>query len=277
MGIMTDNLIKLKKSIRRNWRLIFESIPLVIAIIAAFYMTTIEDISTKASQDLLSSMIKILGLLATSILFERLLSLREIIQLCKGTNDYLIEKEMKPNLDSIISDRKSLPPLEDRLRSATDIAITGGSLFRLADSYSNFFEQKAKEGCLIKFLMLKPGCEASKLVAEHVVYGTSPSEYDAQLLSALKKLYRLKQKNRNLVEIKTYECVPPFSLLICDPKKESGSIMVELYTHAVSIRDRPEFFLHALHEPRWYNFFLEQFNQMWEKAIPWESSSEVER
>jgi len=268
---MSDNFNKLKHVFIRNWKSIFESIPLSIAIIVSFYTIMVEDITTKTQEELFSYIIMILGLLAFATLIERFLSLKEITQLCKETNDYLIEREMKPNLDSIIFDQKSLPPLEDRLRSATDIAITGGSLFRLADSYSNFFEQKAKEGCLIKFLMLKPGCDASKLVAEYVVYETSTSDYEVQLRTALKKLYRLKQHYPDQVEIKTYECVPPFSLLICDPKKETGSIMVELYTHAIPNRDRPEFIIHA-REHRLHKLFLEQFNKMWGEAIPWEPS-----
>ena len=274
---MANNLNKFKHLILKNWQLLIENAPLIIAIIVVFYISIIENIATKTPQDLLTTMIWILGLLATSILLERLLSLRKITLLCKETNDYLIERVMKPSIDSIMSDRKSLLPLENRLQSPTDIAITGGSLFQLAHGYFSFFEQKVKDGCHLRFLMLKPGCEASRLVEKYVVYEThDPDEYNDQLLTALKRLYRLKQQNRNLVEIKTYECVPPFSLLICDPKKDSGSIMVELYTHAVSIRDRPEFVLHALREPRWYSFFLEQFNQMWEEATPWEPIQEVE-
>jgi len=101
---MSDNFNKLKHVFIRNWKSIFESIPLSIAIIVSFYTIMVEDITTKTQQELFSYIIMILGLLAFATLIERFLSLKEITQLCKETNDYLIEREMKPNLDSIIFD-----------------------------------------------------------------------------------------------------------------------------------------------------------------------------
>ena len=255
-----------------NWLQITESIPITLSIFFTFYTIRMNQITKMSVDELLPSILLILGLLATSILLERFGTLRGISQLNKETHDYLISKDMNPSLDSIMSDRKSLQPLEDRLQNAKDIAITGGSLFRLANEYLGYFERKAQDGCSLKFLLLKPKSPASRLVAEYVVYEIKDQDtYDAQLRAALDNLDRLKQKYGNLVEIRTYECVPPFSLLICDPEKEYGSIMVELYTYKVPTRDRPQFILQARREPVWYKFFREQFSKMWENATLWPS------
>jgi hypothetical protein len=175
----------------------------------------------------------------------------------------------------IFSDRKALPPLETRLQSAKEISIIGGSLFRLASEYLGYFEEKAQNGCAFKFLLLEPESEAARLVAEYVVYELGDNNtYNNQIKTSLFNLQRLKQRYSDLIEIRTYKFVPPLSLLIVDPKKEHGSIQVELYTHAVPTRDRAEFTLQASHEPYWYNFFLRQFEQMWNRANPYKPQSE---
>jgi hypothetical protein len=268
---MKESFGKIMTFVKRNWQFLTENIPITIAIIVTFYVIRMNQITKMSAEELLSSVLLILGLLAASILLERFGTLRSMAQMTKETHEYLNNNAMKPSVDLVVSDRKSLAPLETRLQPAKEIAITGGSLFRLANEYLGYFEHKAEEGCSLKFMLLHPESEASKLVAEYVVYEVKDYNiYDTQLITSLNNLYGLKQRYGALVEIRTYKSVPPFSLLICDPNKDYGSIMVELYTYKVPTRERPQFTLQRSRDPRWYSVFLQQFNQMWEKATPWE-------
>ncbi len=267
------NIIKrLIHLLHKNWIFITENIPITLSIFFIFYTLRQDQIAKMSADDLLSSILLILGLLAGSILLERFGTLRVISRLSQETHDNLINKGMNPSLDRIFCDNKSLPSPDNRLQmeKAKDITITGGSLARLANEYLGYFEKKAQSGCTLKFLLLKPKSPASRLVADFVVYEVNDSNtYDAKLLEALDNLYRLKLKYDELIEIRTYECVPPFSLVICDPEQDCGSIMVQLYPYNVPTRDRPQFFLQKMREPVWYKFFLGQFDKMWNDAGVW--------
>lgn len=254
---------------------IIENIPILIAIGSSAYIINKSRMTTVRPEDQLPWILIILGLLTVSILIERVGTLRKITNFTKTTYEHLVERENNLSIDKIMADRKALPPLEMRLKSAKEIEIAGGSLSRLASEYLGFFEQKAKEGCKLKFLLLQPESEASKLIAEYVVYEVNDNEiYKNQLLTALSSFSRLKKQFPALIEIRTYKCVPSFGLLICDRTLECGSIMIEIYAYKVPTRDRPQFTLKASRDPIWYSFFRNQFDLMWNQGISWQDNDQ---
>jgi len=260
-----------RKQFEKFLSITVEYLPNILTIGFSVYIVLLSQTVKMSSDELLVWVLSLLGLLATSGLVERMGKLHRIEQFTESTHNYLIKREAKPSLDFIFQNRKSLPPLETRLQSAKEIVIAGGSLSRIVNEYLGYFEHKLQEGCNLKFLLIQPGSEAAKLVAEYVVYEvTDPLIYEGQIQNSLDTLYRLKQRYSNLVDIRTYQSVPPFGLLIIDPTKAHGSIQVELYTYAIPTRDRPEFIVQSSREPYWYKFFLEQFNQMWNQAKPWQ-------
>ena len=254
---------------------ILEYLPIAMTIGFSAYILLLSQTTTLSADDLLLWILSLLGLLATATLVERLGDIHRIEKFTEATYEHLLKHERKPPIDLIFSDRKSLSPLETRLQSAKEIIITGGSLFRLASEYLGYFERKARDGCLLKFLLVDPDSEAARLLAKYVVYEmNAPDIYRDQLRTSLSNLHRLKQRYPDQIELKVCDFVPPFSLLILDPKKEHGSIQVELYTLAVPTRDRPEFTVQAALERYWYNFFLNQFTQMWEQSKTLKSQME---
>jgi hypothetical protein len=267
---MRDFIRKSKLWIAKNILIIIENIPMLLAILASSYVINKNRITPLKPEDQLPWILLVLGLLTVSILIERIGTLRQITNFTRTTYEYLIKKENDPSIDKIIADRRALPPLEERLKSAKEIEIAGGSLSRLASEYLGYFEQKAKDGCKLKLLLLHPESEASKLIAEYVVYEANDYEtYRRALLSTLNSFSRLKKQFPDLIEIRPYKCVPPFSLLVCDRTLESGSIMIEIYTHKTPTRNRPQLTLKAIRDPTWYFFFLNQFDLMWNNGETW--------
>ena len=157
-----------------------------------------------------------------------------------------------------------LPSLEERLKSAKDIKITGGSLTRLSSEYLGFFEEKAKDGCHFHFLLLDPNCLAAKLIADNVVYEVDNYEaYKSNIKNALGNLTTLKNSFPEKIHIKITDIMPSYSLLICDGDKPTGNMMVELYPFRVPTRQRPHIMLLKNREPDWFGFFNNQFNMIW--------------
>jgi hypothetical protein len=173
------------------------------------------------------------------------------------------------SLDSLIQNRKSLPPLEERLGGAKMIMISGGSLFRLATEYLGFFEDMAKGGCAFQFVLVDPDSDAAVFVAKQIVYEVENAKaYTANIRMAVANLCSLKRKFPEQVEIRIVNYVPPFSLVVCDPQKKHGSILLELYTLAVPTRERPHFRIRKQAEPHCFKFFWDQFEQLWKLATP---------
>ena len=210
---------------------LIENLSTVITIAFSAYIVTGSQTTTMTTENLLLWAISLLGLIATSSFIEKLGKLRRIEHHVELIHDYLLNKEGKPSIDSIFLDRKALSPLEQRLQYDKEVTITGGSLARISNEYLGFLEQKAQEGCKLKFLLIAPQSSSSKLIAQYVVYEVNDAvAYDEQIKNSLANLERLRQHYSNLVEIRACQSASPFGLLMIDVTKAHGSIQVELYT-----------------------------------------------
>lgn len=251
----------------RFWKIVFriiENVPALLTITIGAFVVVKNQQEPYETSKLLEWTITILCLIATSMLMERFFSLKDIEKNVKETNDFLKLKEGKASLDEILITRKDLEPLEERLKYTKDVKISGASLFRLINEYINLFEDKAKEGCNFKFIVLDPNCEATKLIAENIVYEISDIKtYINNINSTLNSLEKLKSKFPEKIEIKTVNFLPAYSLVITDSQKETGIVRLELYTQQVPTRNRPQLVLRKNREPNWFKFFTSQFDVMW--------------
>lgn len=247
--------------------LVIENIPTLLTILIGSYVVLKNKQEPYESFELLGWIITILCLIATSMLIERFFSLKKIEKNVKETNEFLKLKEGKASLDEIFTTRKELEPLESRLKYTKDVKITGASLFRLTTEYMNLFEDKANDGCNFKFILLNPNCISTELVAKNIVYEINDVKtYTSNINNTINSLQQLKNKYPDKIEIKTVEFLPAYSLLITDSEKESGIVRLELYTQQVPTRNRPQLVLMKNREPKWYNFFVNQFDKLWESS-----------
>jgi hypothetical protein len=168
----------------------------------------------------------------------------------------------------VISTRKKLPPLEDRLAQSREVLIFGGSLLRLTNEYISCFESKAQLGCKLKFLLLDPNCEAVKFVAESIVYEVNEvNDYRNHIQTSQTNLKKLQNKYPGFVEVRLHNIVPTFSLLASRAEKdEHSNTMVEFYTYLTPTRERPHLLIEKLRDPVWHHYFTSQFEAIWNKS-----------
>lgn len=250
------------------------NVPTVLTVFFAVFVVLKNQQTPYDTSALLGWVIGLIALLASALFLEKITNLRAIEKNVRETNNFLKLQEGTPSLDSILKNRQQLKPLEERLKHTKEVMITGGSLFRLTSEYLGFFEEKAKEGCSFKFLLLNPNCTAAKLLALNIVYEVDSFDaYKKNINNSLIALHGLKEKYPDLIQIKTTDFIPSFSLFICDPEKIEGSIMVELYTCDVSTRNRPHMILLKNRESGWFRFFNNQFKVIWDN----ESNKEITR
>ena len=84
-------------------------------------------------ETLLLWIISLLGLIATAIASEKYFKLNRIEKNIK----YVLKgiDNANVNLDEFFFTRKELEPLEERMKNANSIFLSGGSLVRLSDEY----------------------------------------------------------------------------------------------------------------------------------------------
>lgn len=252
------------EKLKRVLFVLIQNTPTILTIVIGAYVVLKNQQEPYSSSALLGWIITILCLIATSMLIERFMSLNKIEKNVSETNTFLKLREGKASLDDIFITRKELKPLEERLKYTKDIKITGASLFRLTTEYMNLFEDKANEGCTFKFIILNPNCEATKLVADNIVYEINDIKtYINNINNTISSLKLLKEKYPDKIEIKKVNFLPAYSLVITDSEKDNGIIRLELYTQQVPTRNRPQLVVLKSREPKWYKFFSNQFDMMW--------------
>ena len=53
-------------------------------------------------------------------------------------------------------------------------------------------------------------------------------------------------------------------------KSEQGIVRVEMYPHKFGFKTPPAFMLTLENDKEWYDYFVEQYEQMWNTSKPWD-------
>ena len=77
-------------------------------------------------------------------------------------------------------------------------------------------------------------------------------------------LNSLTEEKDNL-ELRLLLYIPSFGIIAIDPTEADGVIYVEIYRHK-SLEENAEFKLERECDQRWYEYFLRQYNVLWESA-----------
>lgn len=162
-----------------------------------------------------------------------------------------------------LRDRSELVRIEELAHDAGEIAAAGVTLISLTNDYYDFFEEKLREGCKLRFLLLNPNSLAWKVWHQKQQQRiTSPSDSE----NSLKKLDGLMRAGVGGCEVRLSEAYLHFSLVTSDYTKDSGRMNVELLPFNVSLHYRPHFYLTRREDKRWFDFFLNQFESLWSKS-----------
>jgi hypothetical protein len=210
----------------------------------------------------------LLALIGTSLVTEKLIESRFLQGRLRDIDtrlEQVLEARTTETLtfDRLVTSRRDLTPLEERLLGATRIAISGGSLFRLLNEYKNLFEQLARSGCQMRFVITDPNGPAAESLRIAISYESNNVDtYRAHVRYELTTLCELSHKFPQNCHVRLCSLVLPFSLLRVD-NDVGKSVQVELYPFSVPARDRPIFMLREQTDPRLFSFFSIQFETLW--------------
>jgi hypothetical protein len=191
--------------------------------------------------------------LIVSSFLERRITLQQLDERVKELTQAGIRLESR---------RESKVGFEERLEHAQYVDILGFSLVAVANSYGGFLHTRAVAGCKFRVLLSDPTTSAVSSVAgdqREIIRKQDIERSVAKLEPSLET---------GNVKLGYIPIAPPFSLLIVDPAQPCGEVQVELFVYRRPSGERPHFILNQARDKRWYDFFVEQFEQLWNDARP---------
>jgi hypothetical protein len=177
-------------------------------------------------------------------------------------------------LDHYLDDRTNLGPLAERLKGAKKLYI-------YAPSAANILNSDRLEAIRNEILSKKDGelrviiQNPNKTEALNILIHQLDHSVDFQLQSLTEEIARTlnqfklinRWNNPGDSQFKLLDYGPGFSLVLIDPDRNSGQIIVELHGfHNESTRSRMHIVIDKQASERWFTYWYSQFEYMWADA-----------
>lgn len=179
-------------------------------------------------------------------------------------------------LDDYLNDRSNLAPFKERLKNAHKLWIYGGSAVNILSAENTNLIRNTilshTDGEL-RVIIQNPDEKAALDILVHqldqsVDYNIQDLAQDIQTTrDRLEKMRGWKTAGR--VDYRLLAYSPGFSLVVVDPHKSSGSVIVEFYGyHHEHTASRMNIEITKAQSERWYLYWVSQFDYMWKDAQP---------
>lgn len=263
--------VKVLKFFREHFAVLLDLITAVIAL----FVVLIADIQ---APQLNKWVLTVLALMAISGVAQRLGVINKIRQKTEDLYDVIRKLPQRPGF--FLKTYQSLPSLEERLKGKSTIWLSGRTLSKVIELYSDLFKKKIlNEGCSIKILLVDTNGDVPKAerLQHHNEVSLETCETRAQAMSStfenLKREIRLKSDK---LELRVLDYSPRFGLMITNPHNNDGIVQVQLLTHWCSSGSRPIFRISKGDDQFWFDEFVKQFEKLWDKASPlWTEKAET--
>lgn len=219
---------------------------------------------------LLNLSTELLGVVLVFFLINRLFLLEDW-NVSEHIEKLIAVLKSEPDAESILRDRRASTNLVKSASQAKEIWVCGYSLIALTNTCEGFFVERLADGCSLRFLLLNPECDATRMLDGLIT--PRSGELPGDIRSVLARLGRIQTSadsaTRGQLEIHLLKTAPTFSLIIVDPGRPSGWVHVEPYPsyHGVPLDvGRPHFIL-TQSRGRWYRFFCDQFQRLWNDPV----------
>lgn len=235
------------------------SLSLVIAVLSVLGVVRVEIIQ--------AATLATLSVFAVSVLVNRVQAAK-LESSTKALADVVQETlQGRVSVDQFLTTR--LIGLDEALSNATDIRLSGVTLTRFLLDHRADLRVRLDQGATVRAIIVDPQGSGVEQAGLRCVEA-STNYFEPRLDLAIGMLRELADKtSRGILQLRGVPYLPAFSLTIVDPEKPGGRIYVEQYHHRTSA---PHPTLCLLYERdnngRFYRFFLDQFEILWQSARP---------
>lgn len=249
---------------------ILDYAPIIVTLITVTFATLSATRKAISGEEILQWILIALALLSTTQLIDRFRILRNI--------DFKLETLLTENntprgISSFLV--PGMPSMEERLRQAKTIAISGITLSRTSDSMWQIFQTCFGKGGKVRLLIVDPNHSAVELVARRFHKHQDPTMVRREIEHALDNFRTLTLQSNAAkgFQVNFAQMVPAYGIWMIDANTPKAEIWVEFYTY----RAAPEPALHLLphRDGEWFQYFSDQFELLWKDSVPWKPSTAV--
>jgi hypothetical protein len=161
------------------------------------------------------------------------------------------------------------PNLDDDLRAADDIRLVGVTLSRTVRDLVGTLDRRLRAGAVLRVVIIDPDSTAPIEALARTLGVTSAEYYRPRIASTMEILAALAAMpgTTGRIEVRLLPFVPAFGMYLVDPTTPDGRVYMEIYQHR-SLEPNPCFGVRGERDGRWYRFFVNQFDTLWESARP---------
>jgi hypothetical protein len=194
-----------------------------------------------------------------------------------------------PDRPSAISFFRKTPDLAPFLQKANQIDLCGVTLTNTLNRQFAILRERLDAGSSIRLLIIDPDSHAIEMSAQRSASPKDTEYYRRRSESALsditylikynndrKELKGRNQKSGN-ISVRLLPYAPSYGICSFDNKKNDGCIFVEIYPHKFGFKVPPTFELNLENDGEWYTYFVDQFQQMWDAASPWDPAEYLKK
>jgi hypothetical protein len=230
-----------------------------------------------ATDDLIAAVLGVLGSLALSEFIERYRRLNSIEKVSKKA--LLLLESRLADRPSALSFFVKLPSIENQIKVANQIDLCGVTLTSTINRQLSNIRERLKQGATVRILVADP--ESLALKMSDLRSEDPNGEYYRQKLETtlqdleylLQYQVRLGTEAKGRFEVRLLQFAPSFGIFSFDTHRPSGTAIVEMYPHVSGWGAEPCFDLAPKRDGVWYDYFIDQFEQMWKGAKPWQPKS----
>jgi hypothetical protein len=265
----------------KTWKFILMNVDTITAIAISIIATAIGMFGGNQSF-LLAGISATLAILALGLIRDR--SHREIL------GEQISElKRSLPDRPSALSFFRTRPDFLSNLQTASRIDLCGVTLTNTINMQFPIIRERLESGVNMRVLLIEPDSQAIEMSAQRSINPKDKEYYRRRLESSLSdlaylyklneemKIIRKRTRKAGTLAVRYLSYAPSFGMTSLNSDKKEAVMYVEIFPHKLGYKTAPKFELTASNDKKWHSYFLEQFDQMWDAAKPWEPKAILDK
>lgn len=246
--------------------LLIEYVPILLTISLATIVAATTTSPNAKQGVLLQWVVVLLGLIATSILVERVTRLRRMDTAVANINE-LFASFMAERIRATDFYVDDLPSLQKEVESASNIMIMAVNGQAFLVEHKNALAERVREGAELKVVVVDPSSESARRIANPdkelpVEYIQATAQIARQTLAWIDR----QRQGSGAVELRYCDFIPVFAGYAFDRTSHRGRMAIGLYRQFWNHERRPHAILSKLHDGYWYDYYCAQMEEAWDRG-----------
>jgi hypothetical protein len=171
-------------------------------------------------------------------------------------------------------------------QDAKQIDLCGVTLTNTMNKNFTVFRELLEAGTSLREMIIDPTppSVALEMSAQRSDNPKDTAYYQRRWESAISDLLYLHQYVEKLrldkkpskigtLSVRLLPYAPSIQIISLDTRKKNGSLYIEIYPSKMATKMTPIFEVTNADDKKWYDFFVDQYEQMWKTATPWDPAS----